>query len=89
MHMIEKEIDNIELRDKIISHLNTRLQKNELSNNDMIAIIELIGSYCNCATISDYAKQEKISYNGVLDRISKEKIKTVNIFNVKFVIDNE
>ena len=87
--MAVKEIDNIELRDKIISHLNTRLQNCELSNKDMIAIIDLIGSYCNCCTISEYAKREGISYNGALDRISKDAVQMVNIFGVKFVIDNE
>jgi hypothetical protein len=89
MHMAVKEIDNIDLRDKIISHLNTRLHNCELSNKDIIAIIELVGSYGNCCTISDYAKREGISYNGALDRISKDVVQIVNIFGVKFVINNE
>ena len=89
MHEINNQIDNTELRDKIISHLSIRLHNCELSNKDMIAIVEAICQYGNVCTISDYAKREKITYNGALDRISKDVVQIVNIFGVKFVIDNE
>ena len=48
-----------------------------------VQICELAGSYLNLKTISDYAKQNKLSYNGV-----KNNRQIRNIFNVKFVIDN-
>lgn len=89
MHKVKNQTDNIQLRNKIISHLSMRLHNCELSNNDMIAIIEAICQYGNICTVSEYAKREKLTYNGALDRISKDVVQLVNIFGVKFVIDNE
>jgi hypothetical protein len=67
----------------ICSHLERRIHAGELSNNDLVQIIELCGRYLNLQTISDYAKNG-ISYNGAKhNRMVKE------IFNVRFVIDND
>lgn len=71
------------LVNKICDHLSSRIEKGELSNNDMVQIIEHVGSYLNIQTISNYAREQRISYNGV------KKFRPVQeIFNVKFVIDN-
>lgn len=68
----------------IQEHLSERIKNNELSNDDLVQLIEHIGSYLNLATIPDYAKQNNLSYNGV------KKFRTIKtIFNTKFVIDNE
>ncbi len=68
----------------IQEHLTERIEKNELSNDDLVQIIEHIGSYLNLSTIPDYAKRNKMSYNGV------KKFRTIKtIFNTKFVIDND
>lgn len=69
-------------------HLGVRLQNSELNNYDMAKLIELIGQYLNLKTISDYASFSKISYNGVIERIKSGKLQTIELFNVKFVIDN-
>lgn len=50
----------------------------------MVQIIEHVGGYLNLATIPDYAKANKMSYNGV-----KKFRETRKIFNVNFVIDND
>jgi len=55
----------------------------ELSNDELVQIIELAGSFLNLQTISKYAKENKLSYNGV-----KNNRKIIKIFDVKFVIDN-
>ncbi len=68
----------------ICEHLEQRIKNNELSNNDLVQIIELAGRYLNLATISDYADAHKMSYNGV-----KKTREIRTLFNVKFVIDNE
>lgn len=68
----------------ICEHLSQRIEADDLSNNDMIQIIEHLGAYLNLMTISDYAKDKKISYNG-----AKNFRNVVTIFNTKFVIDNE
>lgn len=60
------------------------VNSSEISNDELVKIIELAGSFLNLKTISDYAKENNLTYNGV-----KKTRKIVEIFNVKFVIDNE
>ncbi|RXK57550.1 hypothetical protein ESA94_20340 [Lacibacter luteus] len=72
------------LVNKICEHLSLRIENGELSNTDMVQIIEHIGAYLNIATVPNYAKQNNMSYNGV-----KKYRHVKKIFNVKFVIDNE
>lgn len=72
------------LINKICEHLSGRIEAGELGNNDIIQIIELCGSYLNIQTISDYARFNGISYNG-----AKNYRTAVQIFGVKFIIDNK
>lgn len=73
----------MKLIDKILKHLSERIESDQLSNDECVQIIEHIGSYLNMRTIPDYAKHNKISYNGT------KKFRPIKkIFNVKFVIDN-
>ncbi|MFZ1786731.1 MAG: hypothetical protein WAT92_00405 [Saprospiraceae bacterium] len=74
---------NNELKDKILINIIKGMNQNMLSNEDLIEIINMSGSFLNLMTISDYAKSNKISYNG-----AKKFRKKVKIFNVNFVIDN-
>jgi hypothetical protein len=68
----------------ICDHLSKRIANGELKNEDMVQIIEHIGSYLNLKTISEYARENNLSYNGV------KKFRTIRkIFSVKFVIDNQ
>ncbi len=78
-----------ELHNIIKEHLGKRLHNVELTNDEMVSLIDLIGGYLNLETISSYAKREGIEYNGVLARIKSGKIKEYTLFGVKFVIDNE
>ena len=78
-----------ELHNIIKEHLGKRLHNVELTNEEMLSLIDLIGSYLNMCTIANYATINKISYNGVLERIKSGKIKEHQLFGVKFVIDNE
>ncbi len=72
----------------INNHLSSRVQNCELKNEDIVSVINNLGSYLNAQTISDYAKSQKITYNGALMRIGTGKIKTFELFGIKFVIDN-
>lgn len=72
------------LVNKIKDKLSYNIQNNELTNEELIQIIEHIGSYLNIRTISDYAKNNNISYNG-----AKKFRKNITIFGVKFIIDND
>lgn len=73
-----------DLEQKILNRLENLIIENKLSNDNLVQIIELCGSYLNLQTISNYSKDNNISYNGV------KKCRDIReIFNVKFVIDNE
>ena len=77
-----------ELHNIIKDHLQKRLHKNELNNAEMVSLIDSIGCYLNLKTVANYATVNKISYNGVLERIKSGKLHEYNLFGVKFVIDN-
>lgn len=54
------------------------------SNTGLVELIKLSGDFLNIKTIPNYAKSVGKTYPGVL----KTK-KVTEIFNVKFIIDNE
>lgn len=67
-----------------LNELGQSIQNEDWSNESLIQLIELVGSFLNLQTIPDYAKRAGISYNGA------KKFRNVkHIFGVKFVIDNE
>lgn len=70
-----------DLRDKLFQGYET----GDVSDDDMVQIIELAAKYLNLKTITNYAKANKISYNGAV----KRKLNKVIIDNQKFIIDNE
>jgi hypothetical protein len=72
------------LLNTILNSLSERIESSQLSNEDCVKIIEHVGGYLNLRTIPDYSQENKMSYNGA------KKFRTIReIFNVKFVIDNE
>lgn len=74
-------MSDLELKE--LNNFGKFVENNNVSNEVLVQFIELAGSYLNLKTIPDYAKQYGITYNGV------KKARTIrNIFNVKFVIDN-
>lgn len=70
--------------DKLLTFVAEKFESNEINNESLVQLIELCGNYLNLQTIPHYAKSNSMSYNGV-----KKFRKVVEIFNVKFVIDNE
>ena len=75
--MSENELIAIDKFIKMVS-------EKHVSNEFLVQICELSGCFLNLKTISDYAKENKMSYNGV-----KKCRKIIRIFNTKYVIDNE
>lgn len=67
-----------------LNKFNKFYLNNNISNEFLVQLIELAGNYLNLMTISDYAKENKLSYNGV-----KNNRNIIIMFNVKFVIDND
>jgi hypothetical protein len=56
-----------------------------ISDAELVQIIELASGYLNLRTVTNYAKANKITYNGALKRSTQ----SVTIDHVKFIIDNE
>jgi hypothetical protein len=74
----------MELKNKIIAHLIERHKKGELSNDNIVQIIESIGSIIGLNTIQEYAKINNKSYNGV-----KNFGQTKQMFGVKLAYDKD
>ena len=79
-----KSIDRQEFERRLQINLDRYVKENDNFNEFLVQFIEQAGDYLNLQTISDYAKANNMSYNGV-----KNCRKIVEIFNTKFVIDNE
>ena len=79
------EIRNItEKGKKLCDFVTEKTMNGEFTNEDLIQFIEVAGCFLNIKTISDYAKENNLSYNG-----AKYFRKTVLIFNTRFIIDND
>ena len=74
------------LKEKIEINIIKGAQYNLLDNQDMVELIQLLGDFLNLKTIPDFAAANMISYQGA-SKPTKTR-KKVNLFNVKFVIDN-
>jgi len=62
-----------------------RYESGYVTDEELAQIIELAAEYLNLKTITNYAKANKITYNGAL----KRKLNKVTIDNQNFIIDNE
>jgi hypothetical protein len=67
----------------VLNKFEKYIYENVPSNDFLVQICELSGRYLNLQTISDYAKNNGKSYNGV----KKHRI-IKNLWGVNFVIDN-
>ena len=67
-----------------LNKLGKSIQAGKWSNSGLVQLIELAGIYLNIKTIPDYAKDQRITYNG-----AKKRQKPTEIFGVKFIIDNQ
>lgn len=70
-----------------LQRLGESIYNGRWSNDGLVQLIELAGSALNLTTISDYAKQNNMEYQGARKDTKYRKNKT--IFNTKFVIDND
>lgn len=77
--MTEIELNTKKLLDLIADKFVT----DNIDNNSLVQIIELCGGFLNVRTISKYASENKMSYNGV-----KKFRNIINLFGMKLVIDN-
>ena len=69
---------------KLIEFVSRKFESGELDNNSLVELFKHTGNYLNLQTISDYAREHKMSYEGV------RKFRRIEeIHGVKFVIDNK
>mgnify|MGYP000253542077 CR=1 FL=1 len=66
--------------DKIEEYVYKSICKKEL---DVVQVFERLSTYANLKTISNYAKDNEMSYNGV-----KNNREIITLFGCKFVADN-
>lgn len=62
------------------------IHNGELDNPDLVQIFEHVGKILNLKTLSNYAKDNGITYNGAKIRLAKQK--PIIIDDVEFYIDN-
>ena len=67
----------------IVNRIGQLMHEGMFNNKELVQLIELSGMYLNIKSISDYAKENNMSYNGV-----KHHRQIVTLFNNKYVIDN-
>ena len=67
--------------DKLEKYVYEKICKDEL---DVVQLFERLNVYANLKSISQYAKDNKLSYNGV-----KKHRKIIKLFGCKFVADND
>jgi hypothetical protein len=60
------------------------VQNDKWSNEGIVQLIELAGSFLNLKSIQDYADYVGKSYNGI-----KKTKKITVLFNNKYIIDND
>jgi len=69
--------------DKIEEYVYKCICKNELSTLGLVQLFERLNDYSNLKTISQYAKDNSISYNG-----AKNNREVIELFGVKLISDN-
>ncbi len=77
-------MNNEQLTSTICEHIQQQFESGNINNDNLVQIIEHIGGLLNLQTISDYAKENNLSYNG-----AKNFRNVVELFGGKFVVDND
>ena len=69
---------------KLINFVAKNYESGRLNDDSLVQLIELSAGYLNLQTIAQYAKTNKISYNG-----AKNHRKHIKISGIKFIANNE
>jgi hypothetical protein len=78
------------IKDKVIDKVCTLIEEGRLSNEDIVGIIKVIGTYANIQSITAYAKTYGLTYNGAkgVGRVPKDR-KIIYLFGKKMVMDSD
>lgn len=69
---------------KLIDFVAKNYEAGRLDDDSLVQLIEVSAKYLNLQTISEYARLNKLSYNG-----AKNHRNHIKISGVKFIINNE
>lgn len=69
---------------ELLENIEVNYQNGNYTNDDLVQIIELASVYLNLKTVTNFAKANKITYNGAL----KRKTQKIRIDKIIFIIDN-
>lgn len=69
----------IQIKDSLFNAVHS----GEMNTADLVQIIEHLAAILNLKTLTNYAKENQITYNGAKHR----KKQTVKIDKIKFVVD--
>jgi hypothetical protein len=69
---------------KLIDFVSRKFEAGEIDNSSLVELFKHTGIYLNLQTVAGYARNNKMSYEGV-----KKCRKVEEIYGVKFVIDND
>jgi hypothetical protein len=72
------------LVETICERLIVYTHSGELSNDDMVQIIELLGDYLNLCTRPEWVRRTGKSYNG-----GKNHRRNIKLFGANLIIDND
>ena len=73
-----------DIENEVLERYAKYLHNQNPSVDFLVQIIELSGSHLNLETISDYCRRTGMSYNG-----AKNHRQIIELFGVKYIIDNE
>ena len=73
-----------EYETKALAKLGQSIHEGKWTNGGLVKLIKLAGEYLNLQTIPKYAKVKGKSYPGVI-----KTREVTEIFDVKFIIDND
>ena len=77
-------METVENTRKLIDFVAKNYEAGNLDDNSLVQLIELSAKYLNLQTIAEYARANKLSYNG-----AKNYRNHVKISGVKFIVNNE
>ena len=76
--------EHYEYQQKALQKLGESIHEGKWSNEALVQLCELAGTYANLRTIPDYAREHGLTYNGV-----KKTRKIIKLFGIKFVIEQD
>ena len=77
-------METTEKTDKILNFIENKYSDDEIDSEALVKIIKHCGRLLNLKSITDYAKDNNISYQG-----AKKCRNVIILFNNKYIIDND